>query len=67
MASKIREAHEVAEATTNELYREHEAIMQQALSKIKTLEGSIEQLEADKAALRDNVQALERKVVEQNN
>ena len=41
MASKIREAHEASEAKTNQIYREHEAIMQQALSKIETLEDSI--------------------------
>lgn len=64
---RVREGQEASEAKTNSLYREHEGIMQQALAKIKTLEGTIEQLEADKTTLRDNVQALELKVAEQNN
>lgn len=71
IASKLREAHEASEAMarehegrTNQVYRDHEAIMQQALSKIKTLEGTIESIESEKANLRDNVQALERKVAE---
>ena len=67
MAMKLREAQEAAEAKTNQLYREHEGIMQQALTKIKTLEVSLQQLEADKMTLRDNVQALELKVAEQSN
>lgn len=67
MALRVREGQEASEAKTNLLYREHEGIMQQALAKIKTLEGTIEQLEADKTTLRDNVQALELKVAEQNN
>jgi len=64
---KLREAQDAAEAKTNQLYREHEGIMQKALTKIKTLEGSLEQLEADKTTLRDNVLALELKVAEQSN